>query len=436
MKVKILRILLLTILIIALYNVTSNAAISATSSTVNSGENVSISISSNIPVLSYAVTVTNNGGLTLINSSGGTGEGTSTITNASSSGMTNLATFTFRVPTVSTDSTYSVRFNATIMEDEEFNSIPDSSATATITVKAPSTPPSTDPEPPVVSEPNFTSVNQTVYATTEVNVRSSYSTSSGSIGSLQEGDSVTRTGIGDNGWSRVSYNGSTGYIFSQYLTTTAPTVDNEDDNEEDNPVKSSNNYLKSLTVNNGTLSPNFNPRTTSYTVVVEDDLEEITISAEPEDEKATVSGTGTIQLEEGNTTARIEVVAENGSTNTYTIHIRKESAEEIIPVGIKSLKIQGVTVDNKTEDISFMPDFKTEVTEYTCNVSDQITKLLITAEPNEEGMTIEILGNENLQMGENVITILVKSEDGQEIYTYQIIVTKGEVAPTSRYGFI
>ena len=51
-------------------------------------------------------------------------------------------------------------------------------------------------------------------------------------------------------------------------------------------------------------------------------------------------------------------------------------------------------------------------------------------------MTIEILGNENLQMGENVITILVKSEDGQEIYTYQIIVTKGEVAPTSRYGFI
>lgn len=306
-----------------------------------------------------------------------------------------------------------------------------------ITVTSPYTPPpSTDPEPPVVSEPNFTSVNQTVYATTEVNVRSSYSTSSGSIGSLQEGDSVTRTGIGDNGWSRVSYNGSTGYIFSQYLTTTAPTVDNEDDNEEDNPVKSSNNYLKSLTVNNGTLSPNFNPRTTSYTVVVEDDLEEITISAEPEDEKATVSGTGTIQLEEGNTTARIEVVAENGSTNTYTIHIRKESAEEIIPVGIKSLKIQGVTVDNKTEDISFMPDFKTEVTEYTCNVSDQITKLLITAEPNEEGMTIEILGNENLQMGENVITILVKSEDGQEIYTYQIIVTKGEVAPTSRYGFI
>ena len=311
-----------------------------------------------------------------------------------------------------------------------------------ITVTSPYTPPpSTDPEPPVVSEPNFSDVNnQTWYTNTDgVRIRSSYLLNSSILDELSKGASVTVTGIATvDGmtWCRILHNGQIAYISRNLLTTTAPAVDNEDDDEEDNPVKSSNNYLKSLTVNNGTLSPNFNPRTTSYTVVVEDDLEEITISAEPEDEKATVSGTGTIQLEEGNTTARIEVVAENGSTNTYTIHIRKESAEEIIPVGIKSLKIQGVTVDNKTEDISFMPDFKTDVTEYTCNVSNQITKLLITAEPNEEGMTIEILGNENLQMGENVITILVKSEDGQEIYTYQIIVTKGEVAPTSRYGFI
>ena len=240
MKVKILKILLLTILIIALYNVTSNAAISATSSTVNSGENVSISIQSNIPVISYTVTVDNYGGLTLVSSSGGTGEGTGTITNASANGMTNLAIFTFKTPSVSTDTTYYVTFNATIMEDVNWNPIEDSPATAVITVKAPSTPPSTDPEPPT-SEPNFSSDNQTVYATTEVNVRSSYSTSSSSIGSLQEGQSVTRTGIGDNGWSRVSFNGQTGYIYSQYLTTTAPAVDNEDDEKEDDPVKSSNN---------------------------------------------------------------------------------------------------------------------------------------------------------------------------------------------------
>ena len=67
------------------------------------------------------------------------------------------------------------------------------------------------------TEPKFTSVNETVYATTEVNVRKSWSTSSGIIGSLGAGKSVTRIGKGDNGWSKVSFNGSTGYIYSEYL---------------------------------------------------------------------------------------------------------------------------------------------------------------------------------------------------------------------------
>lgn len=397
---------------------TGSFSVSVSSSNINVGSTATLSIS-----------VTNCEGRFLITSSNPDVVSVST----SSDWIDGTSSYTL---TAKNEGTATITVAADDVGDNQTPSQPvTGSKTVNITVSQPSTPPpSTDPEPP--SEPNFTSVNETVYIDgNNVRFRESYSLESRILYTFSNGQMLTRTGIG-NEWSRVSFNGQTGYIYSQYLTTTAPTVDNEDDNEEDNPVKSSNNYLKSLTVNNGTLSPNFNPRTTSYTVVVEDDLEEITISAEPEDEKATVSGTGTIQLEEGNTTARIEVVAENGSTNTYTIHIRKESAEEIIPVGIKSLKIQGVTVDNKTEDISFMPDFKTEVTEYTCNVSDQITKLLITAEPNEEGMTIEILGNENLQMGENVITILVKSEDGQEIYTYQIIVTKGEVAPTSRYGFI
>ena len=72
------------------------------------------------------------------------------------------------------------------------------------------------------STPSFSSVNQTVYAKSSVNVRSSYSTSSSIIGSLSAGDSVTRTGVGSNGWSRVTYNGRTAYINSSYLTTEKP----------------------------------------------------------------------------------------------------------------------------------------------------------------------------------------------------------------------
>ena len=71
-------------------------------------------------------------------------------------------------------------------------------------------------------KPSFSSVNETVYANDSVNIRASYSTSSSLLGSLEKGDSITRTGKGDNGWSKVSYNGQTAYIKSSFLTTEKP----------------------------------------------------------------------------------------------------------------------------------------------------------------------------------------------------------------------
>lgn len=65
-------------------------------------------------------------------------------------------------------------------------------------------------------------VNENVWATTAVNVRESYTTESNVLGSLIEGDEVTRNGVCDNGWSRVVYHGTDAYIYSDYLTTTEP----------------------------------------------------------------------------------------------------------------------------------------------------------------------------------------------------------------------
>lgn len=70
--------------------------------------------------------------------------------------------------------------------------------------------------------PKFTDVNETVYITSRCNVRKSYTTSSEKITTLDEGTKLIRKSIGDNGWSKVEYNGQTAYISSQYLTTTAP----------------------------------------------------------------------------------------------------------------------------------------------------------------------------------------------------------------------
>jgi len=63
-------------------------------------------------------------------------------------------------------------------------------------------------------------------ATTAVNVRAGASTSSAVIGVLHSGNSVSATGAATNGWTTVSYNGHTAYVFSSYLkaagTTAAP----------------------------------------------------------------------------------------------------------------------------------------------------------------------------------------------------------------------
>lgn len=84
----------------------------------------------------------------------------------------------------------------------------------------------TPEETPVPEEvdPKFTEVNETVYATTSVNVRSSYSADSDKVGSLSAGASVTRTGVGDNGWSRIVYGDSVAYVNSSYLTITKPST--------------------------------------------------------------------------------------------------------------------------------------------------------------------------------------------------------------------
>ena len=66
-------------------------------------------------------------------------------------------------------------------------------------------------------------LNETVYATTSVNVRASAGTDGEAVGHLYSGDSVVRQElVGD--WSRIDYNGGTAYVKSEYLSTTKPEV--------------------------------------------------------------------------------------------------------------------------------------------------------------------------------------------------------------------
>lgn len=68
--------------------------------------------------------------------------------------------------------------------------------------------------------PVYTPVSEQVTAKIETNLRSQPGTSSDDtvVGLLRNGEILTRTAVGDNGWSQLDYNGQTVYAVSSYLT--------------------------------------------------------------------------------------------------------------------------------------------------------------------------------------------------------------------------
>lgn len=270
---------------------------------------------------------------------------------------------------------------------------------------------------------SFSSVNETVYATDDgINVRNSPIDGS-VIGSLDKGDSVTRTGIGD-GWSRIKYGGQTAYVSSSYLTTTKPDTATEEDkknededkkNEEEDKDKSNVKNLKSLTVEQYKLEPDFSPDITEYSLTIGRDVENLVIEAEAEDENATVEITGNNGLLLGTNTVNVKVTAEDGTVRTYKINVTK--VEEV------GLKLSELTVGG----FVLSPEFSSDVYEYTLNIGDtSITSLDIVANAEDENVNVEIVGNNNLKPGENIITILVSSDDEDITTVYQIVVNIDE----------
>lgn len=87
---------------------------------------------------------------------------------------------------------------------------------------------------------------------------------------------------------------------------------------------SSDNTLSSLQISPGVLSPAFSQDVTTYTTSVGADCASLTVSAVPNDSKATVSVSGK-RMDPGFNTTTITVTAENGSKRTYTIKTTKET---------------------------------------------------------------------------------------------------------------
>ena len=87
---------------------------------------------------------------------------------------------------------------------------------------------------------------------------------------------------------------------------------------------SPNNKLAGLGVNGFALTPTFNKDTTSYNLIVDTSVSQVTINAAVIDSTASVSGAGTVNLQGGGNDITIAVTAQNGSVRNYVIHVVRQ----------------------------------------------------------------------------------------------------------------
>ena len=86
---------------------------------------------------------------------------------------------------------------------------------------------------------------------------------------------------------------------------------------------SPNNKLSMINVDGYTLTPTFSMDTTQYSLIVDNAVTAVNVSASPINSRAVVSGTGTVALNIGVNTVKISVKAENGSVRDYVISITR-----------------------------------------------------------------------------------------------------------------
>ena len=197
-------------------------------------------------------------------------------------------------------------------------------------------------------------------------------------------------------------------------------------------AKSSNANLSNLGMNPNDFT-GFSENKTSYDVTVPNNVTQVEIYATKKDSKASLTGTGIKKLQEGQNTANVIVTAEDGTTKTYTINIKRLSKnEKQDTTGNLDAKSSSNSKDLELSNLeieggNLEPSCERSTYKYEISIKGEQSNLDIKASTNNTSDKVEIIGNENLQNGQNIITILVTNSKSDEVATYQIYVNKNVI---------
>lgn len=229
--------------------------------------------------------------------------------------------------------------------------------------------------------------------------------------------STKQTSISNN-TSSAKPNTSTSSKPSSSNASTSNKVNNKTNTQTSVQSTLGNNaYLREFRVDIPGITPDFNKNTFNYALTVEESVNNLNVTAVPEDSKASVSISGNTNLNLGENIINVKVTAEDKkTTKTYTINVTK-----VQDVQKSNAFLQNIIVT----DIEMSPSFSKEIFEYDLG-SVTLDRITLSAFAENENATVQIEGNENLVIGENLIKITVTSENGNVNKTYTLKVIKEE----------
>ena len=312
------------------------------------------------------------------------------------SSTTTLGTLNVAIPSDATSNqTYTVGLTNVAASDTEYNDYNANSVSATIRIK------SNENRLSSLSisggsinfNPDTTSYSTTINSQTATISAIKKDSSSSMIGNL----GTVSLNYGTNTF-KISVTSEIGVTRTYTINITRP------------DTRSKNNYLSSLVVSNTNIS--FNRDTLVYNLSTTSD--NVQISATKDDNKASVTGTGRFNLNYGTNTYRVNVIAENGSTRTYTININREDTRSSNN-NLKSLTLSKGNLN-----------FNKSTTTYNVDVDKDTTSVKIEASLEDGKSSFENgFGPRtiNLNPGNNTIYIKVRNEIGN-IKTYTININR------------
>lgn len=207
----------------------------------------------------------------------------------------------------------------------------------------------------------------------------------------------------------------------------------EDTANDDYTYPNNVTSLSNLTISQGALSPGFSTGTTSYSVAVDNAVTALTVMPTVTDAAATIQVNGNaatsgaasapIDLNVGPNTVTVLVTAQDGiTTGVYTVTVTR--APSAVATLSNLAPSQG----------TLSPSFAADTTTYAVPVANAVTSLMLTPTATDATATVTVNGNDvpagqpsapiNLNIGPNVVTVLVTAQDGTTTGTYTITVTR------------